>query len=113
VNIYVGNLPHETTETELKDAFQAYGEVSTINIIKDRFSGEPRGFGFVEMPSKEQAAAAIAEMNGKQLHGRALTVNEAKPKTEGRDRSSGGGGGRGGFSRGPSGGGGGGGRRNW
>ena len=80
MNIYVGNLSHETTEDDLRQAFEAFGQVESINIIKDRFSGESRGFGFVEMPSKEEAQTAIEEMNGKDLQGRALNVNEAKPK---------------------------------
>jgi len=84
VNIYVGNLPHGTTEEELREAFQAFGEVASVAIIRDKFSGEPRGFGFVEMPSKTEAQAAIAGLNGKEFKGRALTVNEARPRSEGR-----------------------------
>jgi RNA recognition motif-containing protein len=106
VNIYVGNLSRDVSETELKEAFQAYGEVSSCNIIKDKFTGESRGFGFVEMPNKEEADKAIADLNGKDLKGRNLTINEARPRTD-RPRSGGGfGGGRGG-SRGSFGGGGG------
>jgi RNA recognition motif-containing protein len=100
MNIYVGNLSRDVSEVELKEAFQAFGEVQSCNIIKDKFTGESRGFGFVEMPNKEEADKAIADMNGKDLKGRNLTVNEARPRTD-RPRS----GGRGGF------GGGGGGRR--
>jgi RNA recognition motif-containing protein len=100
MNIYVGNLSRDVSEMELKEAFQAFGEVQSCNIIKDKFTGESRGFGFVEMPNKEEADKAIADMNGKDLKGRNLTVNEARPRTD-RPRS----GGRGGF------GGGGGGRR--
>jgi RNA recognition motif-containing protein len=108
MNIYVGNLSRDVSEAELKEAFQAFGEVSSCNIIKDKFTGESRGFGFVEMPNKEEADKAIADMNGKDLKGRNMTVNEARPRTD-RPRSGGGfgggrGGGRGGF-------GGGGGRR--
>jgi RNA recognition motif-containing protein len=106
VNIYVGNLSRDVSESDLKEAFQAFGEISTCNIIKDKFTGESRGFGFVEMPNKEEADKAIAGMNGKDLKGRNLTVNEARPRTD-RPRTGGGfGGGRGG-SRGGFGGGGG------
>ena len=110
MNIYVGNLPREATETDLREAFQAFGQVASVAIIKDKFTGESRGFGFVEMPSKTEAQAAITALNGQELKGRALTVNEARPRTEsrgGRDRDSRGGGGR------RPGGGGGGGRRPW
>ncbi|MHB8054382.1 MAG: RNA recognition motif domain-containing protein [Candidatus Aminicenantales bacterium] len=103
MNIYVGNLSFSVSETDLREAFAAYGQVSTASIIKDKFSGESRGFGFVEMPTKEEAEKAIAALNGKDLKGRTMTVNEAKPRTD-RPRT-GSGGGRGGF------GGGGGGRR--
>src|SRR5574341_2396042 len=82
MNIYVGNLPRATTEAELRTAFEAYGRVSTASIIKDKFSGESRGFGFVEMPEKSEALAAIAAMNGKEFGGRTLTVNEARPREE-------------------------------
>jgi len=104
MNIYVGNLANSATEDDLRQAFEAYGEVSNINIIKDRFSGESRGFGFVEMPTKTEAEAAIEGLNGQEIQGRAVNVNEARPRTE--NRRSGGGGGRGG--RGGRGGGGGG-----
>ena len=98
MNIYVGNLSNQTTEDDLRQAFEAFGQVESVNIIKDRFSGESRGFGFVEIPSKQEAQKAIEEMNGKDLMGRAVNVNEARPKT---DRGGGrGGGGRGGGSRG-------------
>ena len=93
MNIYVGNLSRETTEDDLRQAFEAFGQVESVNIIKDRFSGESRGFGFVEMPSKDEAQTAIEEMNGKDLHERALNVNEARPKAP---RGGGGGRGRGG-----------------
>ena len=100
MNIYVGNLAREVTEDDLRQAFEAFGQVSTVTIIKDRFSGESRGFGFVEIPSKNEAQTAITEMNGKELKGRAINVNEARPKTDrggGRGRGGfGGGGGRGG-----------------
>jgi cold-inducible RNA-binding protein len=96
MNIYIGNLSFTTTEADLKEAFQAFGEVSSCNIIKDKYSGQSRGFGFVEMPNKDEALKAISTMNGKDLKGRTLKVNEAKARTE----RPGGGGGRGGFGGG-------------
>jgi RNA recognition motif-containing protein len=100
VNIYAGNLPHGATEEELREAFQAFGQVASVTIIKDKFSGESRGFGFVEMPSKAEAQSAIAGLNGKEFKGRALTVNEARPRSEGRgDRDRRGGGRRSGSGR--------------
>jgi RNA recognition motif-containing protein len=104
VNIYVGNLSRDLTETELREAFAAFGEVSSASIIKDKFSGETRGFGFVEMPNKDEADKAIASLNGRDLKGRTATVNEARPRTD-KPRTGGFGGGRGG-SRGGFGGGG-------
>lgn len=83
MNIYVGNLSREVTEEDLRQVFEAFGKVESINIIKDKFSGEPRGFGFVEMPAKAEAQSAINGMNGKELKGRTLTVNEARPRSEG------------------------------
>lgn len=100
MNIYVGNLSPQTTEDELREAFSGFGQVETVNIIKDRFSGESRGFGFVEMPSKDEAQSAIDGMNGKDLNGRALNVNEARPRRERRGGGGRGGGGRGGFGGG-------------
>lgn len=101
MNIYVGNLARETTEAELRQAFEAFGQVSSVAIIKDKYSGESRGFGFVEMPNTAEAQAAIAGLNGKDLGGRALNVNEARPREDrgGRGGSRGGGrsGGRGGY----------------
>jgi RNA recognition motif-containing protein len=116
MNIYVGNLAPDVTEDELKQAFEAFGQVQTATVIKDKFSGESRGFGFVEMPAKAEAQTAITEMNGKDLKGRSLNVNEARPKTErprggGGGYGGGGGGGRRGGGGGGYGGGGGGGRR--
>lgn len=97
MNIYVGNLSRDVTEEDLREAFGAFGQVASVNIIKDKYSGEPRGFGFVEMPEKAEAQAAIAGLNGKDLKGQTLNVNEARPRTEGRrDRGDRGGGGRGG-----------------
>jgi RNA recognition motif-containing protein len=94
MNIYVGNLPREASEDDLRSAFGAFGQVASVSIIKDKFTGEPRGFAFVEMPSNTEAQAAMADLNGKELKGRTLTVNEARPRTErprgGRDRRGGG-----------------------
>jgi RNA recognition motif-containing protein len=104
MNIYVGNIAREASEEDLRQAFQAFGQVASVSIIKDKFTQESRGFAFLEMPNNEEAKAAIAGMNGKELKGRTLTVNEARPRTD--DRRGGGGGGRRSF-----GGGGGGGRR--
>ncbi len=90
MNIYVGNLSRDLSESELREAFAAYGEVSSASIIKDKFTSESRGFGFVEMPNKAEGDAAIAALNGKDLKGRNLTVNEARPRTD-RPRTGGGG----------------------
>ena len=89
MNIYVGNLLRDLSENELREAFQAYGTVQTASIIKDKFSGDSRGFGFVEMPNREEALKAISALNGKDLRGRTINVNEAKPRSEG-SRSGGG-----------------------
>ena len=89
MNIYIGNMSFDTTEDQLRQAFEGFGEVSTVNIIKDKYSGEPRGFAFVEMSAKEEAMAAISGLNGQDLNGRALNVNEAKPRVEGGNRSGG------------------------
>jgi RNA recognition motif-containing protein len=94
MNIYVGNLAREASDSDLRDAFQAFGEVSSASIIKDKFSGDSRGFGFVEMPNKSEAEKAISSLNGKSIKGRNITVNEARPRTDSR-----GGGSGGGFSR--------------
>lgn len=98
MNIYVGNLSFRATEEELRQAFSAYGQVTSATIIKDKFTGKSRGFGFVEMPDAKEGQAAIAGMNGQDLGGRTLTVNEARPREErsGGDRRGGGGGRRGG-----------------
>ena len=98
MNIYVGNLSFTTNETDLKEAFQAFGEVQSASIIKDKYSGESRGFGFVEMPNKDEAEKAMSMLNGKDLKGRTLKVNEAKARTD-RPRSGGGGFGGGGSRR--------------
>jgi len=110
VNIYVGNLSREVTEDELRKEFEAFGAVTSVNIIKDRYSGESRGFAFVEMSSKSEAQAAINGLNGKSLGERTLSVSEARPRAEGGRRPFGGGG-FGGGGRGGGGGGGGRGRR--
>jgi cold-inducible RNA-binding protein len=108
MNIYVGNLSNDVTEDQLKQAFETFGEVKSVSIIKDKLTGEPRGFGVVEMPSKEEAAAALQELDGKDLGGRALKVNEAHDRGGSGGGSRGGGFGGGG-GRGPRSGGGGGG----
>lgn len=99
MNIYVGNLPREATEDDLRKAFEAFGEVTSAKIITDKFTGDPRGFGFVEMSNNTEAQSAISGLDGKDLKGRTLRVNEARPRTDDRRRGGGGGGG-GGFNRG-------------
>jgi cold-inducible RNA-binding protein len=101
-NIFVGNLSYQTTQDELHQAFAQYGEVERVNIITDRDTGQPRGFAFVEMTERRDAETAIAQLNGAELNGRALNVNEARPKPAGGgfgggggNRTGGGGGGRG------------------
>lgn len=96
MNIYVGNLSWEVTGEDLRKAFEAFGKVESANVIKDKYSGQSKGFGFVEMPSKEEAQAGILGMNGKELKGRNITVNEARPRAEGGRGGTGGrpGGGR-------------------
>jgi cold-inducible RNA-binding protein len=81
-NLYVGNLPHSTTESQLRAAFEAHGAVDKVTIVMDRDTGRSRGFGFVEMTNAEEADKAIAALNGSDLGGRTLTINEAKPKTD-------------------------------
>jgi RNA recognition motif-containing protein len=109
VNIYVGNLDYGVIEDDLRKAFEAFGKVDSVNIIKDKYTGQSKGFAFIEMPAAGEAQAAIDQLNGTELKGRALNVNESRPRTEG-----GGSGGRsGGAKSGGRGfGGGGGGRRN-
>ncbi len=106
MNIYVGNLSYEVTEEDLKEAFAVFGEVETVRVLKDNYTGRSKGFGFVEMSNNADAQSAIDGLNDKELKGRALKVNTARPRTENR-------GGRGGFGGGGRGGrqGGGGGRR--
>jgi RNA recognition motif-containing protein len=84
VNIYVGNLSYSTNEDNLREAFEAYGQVTSVNIIKDRYSGQSRGFGFVEMPVDAEATAAIEGLNGKEFQDRTLTVNQARPREDRR-----------------------------
>jgi len=110
-NIFVGNLSYQTTQEDLQAAFETYGAVERVNIITDRATGQPRGFAFVEMPDSQAAQNAISQLNGAELRGRAMNVNEARPKPTGGGnggygggRSQGGGGNRGGGggrSRGP------------
>ena len=84
MNIYVGNLPHEATEENLKEAFEVIGAVGTVKVIKDNYTGRSKGFAFVEMPAKAEAQSAIEGLNGKDLKGRSLNVSEARPRSEGR-----------------------------
>jgi RNA recognition motif-containing protein len=93
MNIYVGNLASNVTEDELRKVFEEFGEVTSLNILKDRYTNESRGFGFVEMPAKAEALEAIQKANGLEIKGKSLIVNEARPKT---DRRGGGGSRRGG-----------------
>lgn len=80
MNIYVGNLSYSMSEQELRDAFGAFGDVSSVKILMDRETGRSRGFGFVEMPNQSEGEAAVSQLNGKELGGRALRVNEARPR---------------------------------
>ena len=102
MNIYVGNLSYEVTEGDLQLAFEPFGQVESATIIKDKYSGRSKGFGFVEMPSKAEAQSAIDGLNGKELKGRTINVNEARPRTDsrrGRGERGSGRGGRGGGRR--------------
>lgn len=90
-NIFVGNLSFQTTEQDIRSVFEAYGSVDRVNIVTDRDSGQPRGFGFVEMTNDAEGDRAIDAINGKEVNGRALNVNEARPKSEGGRRFGGGG----------------------
>ena len=109
MNIYVGNMPYSMNEEQVRALFEEHGQVDSVRVIADRDTGRPKGFAFVEMSDNAAAKAAMEALNGKEFDGRALTVNEAKPKTD-RPRGGGGGGG-GGFGGGDRGGGGGG--RRW
>jgi RNA recognition motif-containing protein len=95
MNIYVGNLSFDAGESDVRQLFEAHGQVASVSIIEDKFTGRPRGFAFVEMAQDSEAQAAIAALNSKDFKGRPLTVNEARPRTE--NRGGGGGGGGGGF----------------
>ncbi len=85
MKLYIGNLSRDTAEGELRQAFEAHGQVTSVNIIKDKFSGDSKGFGFVEMSSKAEGEAAIANLNGQELKGRTINVSEARPRTENRN----------------------------
>jgi RNA recognition motif-containing protein len=103
MRLYVGNLPYDVAEDELKQQFSTFGNVTDVSIPKDKDSGRSKGFGFVDMPNQSEAEAAIAAMNGKQFKERALTVSEARPREEGGGRREGTGGyGGGGGSRRPT-----------
>ena len=84
MNIYVGNLSYESSEDDLREAFEAFGQVASVAIIKDKFSGRSKGFGFVEMPDEGEANSAIEGLNGKDLKGRTLNVSKARPRSESR-----------------------------
>jgi len=92
MNIYVGNLSQEVTEDDLREAFESFGQITSLKIIKDKFSGESRGFGFIEMPARQEAMAAMENLDGKELKGKTIIVNEARQRSD--RRRSGGGGGR-------------------
>jgi cold-inducible RNA-binding protein len=103
LNIYVGNLAYEVTEEELRQEFAAFGEVTAVNLIKDKYSGQSKGFAFVEMPLLSAGQAAMNALNGKLLHNRQITVSGARPRSDTRSRGpygGGGGGGRGGYGGG-------------
>ena len=102
MNIYVGNIPRQASEDDIRPLFEPFGKIMSVNVIKDKFSGESKGFGFVEMSKKSEGEAAIEGLNGKDFMGQALTVNEARPKSESGGRR--GGGGFGGGNRGGGGG---------
>lgn len=105
MKLYVGNLSYEVTEDDLRLALEQFGQVESTAIIKDKYSGQSKGFGFVEMPSKEEAMAAIENLNGKELKGKTINVNEARPKTDSRGGRGGyGGGNKGGYGGGSKGG---------
>ncbi len=103
MNIYVGNLSFDVSEENLQKTFEAFGQVASATIVRDKYSGQPRGFGFVEMPDQNEARTAIANLNGKELLGRQMNVNEARPRTDrkgpGRQGGGGGGGRSGGYGR--------------
>jgi len=96
MNIYIGNLSYEVTEEDLKQVFEAFGEVESVKVIKDKYTNRSKGFGFVEMPDNAEAQLAINDLNETELKGRTLNVNKARPRTESRGSRGGYGGGRGG-----------------
>jgi len=100
MKIYVGNLSYETTEEDLRQEFVAFGEVTSVSVITDKYTGRPKGFAFVEMASNSEAEAAITGLNGKTLKDRTIVVNEARPRTDNRSGGSYGGGRSGGFGGG-------------
>ncbi len=100
MDIYVGNLPYGVNDSQLKELFEAHGGVTSARVILDKFSGDSKGFGFVEMPEKSEATAAISALDGNDFDGRKLRVNESQPKPRGDRRGGGGGGGGGGGDRG-------------
>ncbi len=93
MNIYVGNLSFDVNEEDLRKTFEEFGKIASVNVIKDKYSGQSRGFGFVEMSEKAEAQSAVKSLNGKELKGRALSVNEARPRSDGRGSGGRGGGG--------------------
>ena len=105
MNLYVGNLPYRITEDQLKSTFEEFGEVSSCTIIKDKVTGQSKGFGFLEMPERTEAETAISNLNGRDLMGRKINVNEARPREGGRGPGGGGGGRGGGYGGGYEGGG--------
>jgi RNA recognition motif-containing protein len=116
MNIYVGNLSKDVTDDDLQGLFSEYGQIKSVKVIRDLFSGESKGFGFVEMPGQSEAQKAMEELNTKEVKGKKLVVNEARPRDDNRRRGGGGGGRGGNFRGGGHGGnrgGGGGGRRGW
>jgi RNA recognition motif-containing protein len=84
MNIYVGNLSQEVTEDDLREAFESFGQVTSVKVIKDKFTGESRGFGFIEMPSKQEAKSAMDDLNSTELKGKAIIVNEARERSDKR-----------------------------
>src|SRR5450432_639997 len=101
-NIFVGNLSFKTTEQDIRSLFESYGSVDRVNVVTDRDTGQPRGFAFVEMTNDAEGDKAITSLNGSDVDGRTLNINEARPKTSGGGGDRGGGGGGGGYGRKPS-----------
>jgi cold-inducible RNA-binding protein len=113
MNIYVGNLSKDVTDDDLQGLFSEFGQIKSVKVIRDLFSGESKGFGFVEMPGLSEAQKAINDLNTKEVKGKKIVVNEARPKNDNRRSGGGGRGGSRGGGRGGNRGGGGGGRRGW